>query len=105
MSETEVLPAEAEQQNPPNELEHAPLANLKGTAASAKAKALAAELAKRFPRRQAGSTSGKQYARVKTKDKYENASAAFAAELLAAYGDEFRGRLDQMLVGQGQLQR
>lgn len=37
------------------------------------------------------SASGKQYARVKTKEKYENASAAFIAELLAAYGDEFRG--------------
>jgi hypothetical protein len=38
-----------------------------------------------------GKPNGKQYARVKTKEKYENANAAFLAELLAAYGDEFRG--------------
>jgi hypothetical protein len=33
----------------------------------------------------------KPYARIKTKEAYENANAAFLAELLAAYGDEYRG--------------
>jgi hypothetical protein len=74
-----------------DELKHAPLANLKATAATGEAKALASELAERFPRQAIGRANGKQYARVKTKEKYENANAAFLAELLAAYGDEFRG--------------
>lgn len=91
MSEAEVSPSGDRDQEPRNELEHAPLATLKATPHSAEASALARELAERFPRHINDDASGKAYARVKTKAKYENASAAFVAELLAAYGDEFRG--------------
>jgi hypothetical protein len=72
-----------------DELEHAPLANLRATAESPDAKALASHLAERYPRKPGARE--KPYARIKTKDAFENANAAFLAELLAAYGDEYRG--------------
>jgi hypothetical protein len=72
-----------------DELEFAPLANLRGSAESSEAKALASNLAERFPRKPGDRK--KPYARIKTKEPYENANAAFLAELLAACGDEYRG--------------
>jgi hypothetical protein len=72
-----------------DELKHAPLANLRATAASTQAKALVSELADRYPRQ--ANAQGKHYARVKTKEGYKNANAAFLAELLSAYGDDYRG--------------
>ena len=72
-----------------DELKHAPLANLRASAASTEAKALVSELAERYPRQ--ANAQGKHYARVKTKAGYEHANAGFLAELLAAYGDDFRG--------------
>jgi hypothetical protein len=72
-----------------DELEFAPLANLRGSAESSEAKALASHLAERFPRKPGD--RAKPYARIKTKEAYENANAAFLAELLAAHGDEYRG--------------
>src|SRR6267142_4084538 len=72
-----------------DELRHAPLANLRASAASTEARALVSELAAHYPRK--GDAQGKHYARVKTKAAYENANAAFLAELLAAHGDEYRG--------------
>src|SRR6267143_4410379 len=72
-----------------DELKYAPLANLRASAASTEAKALVSELAERYPRQ--ANAQGKHYARVKTKAGYEHANAAFLAELLAAYGDDFRG--------------
>ncbi len=72
-----------------DELKHAPLAKLRATASTTQAHALVSELAERYPRQ--ANAQGKHYARVKTKAGYENANAAFLAELLAAYGDEYRG--------------
>src|SRR5215211_7684923 len=72
-----------------DELKHAPLASLRASAATKEAKALVSELAERYPRQR--DAQGKHYARVKTKAAYENANAAFLAELLVAYGDEYRG--------------
>ena len=72
-----------------DELEFAPLANLRGSAESAEAKALVSQLADRYPRKPGDRE--KPYARIRTKEPYENANAAFLAELLAAHGDEYRG--------------
>lgn len=61
-------------------LHKAPLATLRATPASVKARVLASELANRYPRPNAA--KGKAYARKKTKEDYENAMAAFIADLL-----------------------
>jgi hypothetical protein len=72
-----------------DELEFAPLANLRSSAESAEAKALVRSLSERYPRKPGADK--KPYARDKTKAAYESANAAFLAELLAAHGDEYRG--------------
>jgi len=72
-----------------DELEFAPLANLRGSAESPEAKALVSSLAERYPRKPG--TRENPYARVKTKVAFENAIGAFLGELLAAHGDEHRG--------------
>ena len=73
-----------------DELEFAPLANLSGRAETEAAKALVRQLADQYPR--AGkNNSTKVYRQVKKRAGFETAIAAFLAELLAAYGDEWRG--------------
>jgi hypothetical protein len=73
-----------------DELEFAPLANLSGRAESEEAKALVRQLAEQYPR--AGKNNNtKVYRQVKKRARFETAIAAFLAELLAAYGDEWRG--------------
>jgi hypothetical protein len=72
-----------------DELEFAPLANLRGFAESTDAKTLASHLAERYPRKPGARE--KPYARIKTKEAFENTNAAFLAELLSAYGDQYRG--------------
>jgi hypothetical protein len=73
-----------------SELKHAPQANLQASAITTEARQLTKELAERYPRK--GDAKGRHYARIKTKPAYENANAAFLAELLSAYADERRGR-------------
>jgi len=72
------------------ELEFAPLANLSGRADSEEAKALVRQLADQYPR-VGKNDSTKVYRQVKKRAGFETAVAAFLAELLAAYGDEWRG--------------
>src|ERR1700730_17563909 len=73
-----------------DELEYAPLANLRGCAESTEAKALVSHLAEVYPRKPG--TSEKTYApRLNTKVGHENAIGAFLGELLSACGDERRG--------------
>jgi hypothetical protein len=73
-----------------DELRYAPLANLRGRSESEEAKATVRHLAERFPRG-AKKEGTKPYKQVKTRTAFEIAIAAFLAELLAAYGDEWRG--------------
>jgi hypothetical protein len=73
-------------------LHKAPLATLSATPASLKARVLAGELAKRYPRPQ--SAKGKAYARKKTLVDHAHAVAAFVADLLAAvHSDRSEGWL------------
>jgi hypothetical protein len=69
-----------------DELELAPLANLRGSAESTDAQALVGHLADRYPRKPGNSE--KPYARLKTKAGHENAIGALLGELLAAYGED-----------------
>ncbi|MGY4366113.1 desulfoferrodoxin (superoxide reductase-like protein) [Bradyrhizobium sp. LB1.3] len=68
-------------------LHKAPLATLRATPASLKARVLASELAARYPRSMAA--KGKAYARNKTKEDYANAMAAFVADLLDVIERDF----------------
>ena len=79
MSEETLTPSESEHRELADELEHAPLANLRATAASKEAKALSSELAARFPRQISGIANSKQYARVYSGSLEQEATASATA--------------------------